>query len=241
MMSGTTRNVTVFLQEYVVEKSIKLKRDMAALFFRKPSELLDMLNNHARLNAWLKRNPAPVFDDRFALYDHVQATEIGDRAIDYLEFGVHRGESFRRWMEINSNPESRFVGFDTFTGLPTDWGKYLQRGHFDTGGQTPTVADPRGSFMAGLFQETLPGFLAAFAGGKPLVVHNDSDLYSSTHYTLAMLNDLMVPGTIIIFDEFASPMHEFRAWNDYTDAFMRKATLIGSAGPYAEQAAFRFD
>lgn len=224
-----------------MERGIKLKRDMATMLFRRPSELLEMLSSHARLNAWLKSNPAPVFADRFALYDHVQRTVIGDAPIDYLEFGVHRGESFRRWMEINPHADSRFVGFDTFTGLPTDWGKYLEQGHFDTGGETPALADGRGRFVAGLFQETLPAFLTSFRPGHRLVIHNDSDLYSSTLYTLTMLDRTIVPGTVLIFDEFASPLHEFRAWRDYQGAYMRRARLIGSAGPYAEQAAFVFE
>lgn len=223
-----------------MDRSIKLKRDLATLLYRRPIELVEMVNGHAKLNHWLKRNPAPVFANRFALYDHVQSL-IGDRPIDYLEFGVHRGESLTRWLQIHAHPDSRFVGFDTFSGLPSDWGKYLKKGHFDTGGATPSLDDPRVSFVKGLFQQSLPGFLQGFTGGRQLVVHNDSDLGSSTHYTLAMLDRLMVPGTIIIFDEFASPLHEFRAWTDYCAAFMRRATLIGSAGPYAEQAAFRFD
>lgn len=223
-----------------MERGIKFKRDLATLVYRQPSELIEMLNGHAKLNRWLRQNRAPVFPDRFALYDHVQSL-IGDRPIDYLEFGVHRGESLARWLTIHPHPDSRFVGFDTFSGLPTDWGNYLKKGHFDTGGAAPALDDPRVSFQKGLFQQTLPGFLAGFSSNRQLVVHNDSDLGSSTHYTLAKLDTLMMPGTIIIFDEFASPLHEFRAWTDYCEAFMRRATLIGSAGPYAEQAALRFD
>jgi hypothetical protein len=220
---------------------MRLKREVASALYRWPVPMVEALNGHARLNRWLKGQRAPAFDDRFQLYDHVQREYLAGEPINYLEFGVHRGESFRRWLEIHRHPDSLFWGFDTFTGLPVDWGNYLQRGHFDTGGQVPVVDDRRASFRAGLFQETLPGFLAEFESDKRLVVHNDSDLYSSTHYTLAMLNDLLVPGSVLIFDEFASPLHEFRAWNDYCDAFMRKARLIGTAGPYAEQAAFVFD
>lgn len=217
---------------------MKLKRDLASALYRRPIMLVEMLNGHARLNRWLKGQTAPSFAHRFELYDHVQKSVIGGEAINYLEFGVHKGESFRRWAGLNTHPDSRFHGFDTFTGLPTDWGTYLSRGHFDVGGETPAIADERIDFHAGLFQQTLPGFLKEFRSDKRLVLHNDSDLYSSTHYTLAMMNDLLVPGSVIIFDEFASPLHEFRAWNDYCEAFMRKATLIGTSGPYAEQAAF---
>lgn len=220
---------------------MKLKRDLATIFYPRPLPILETLNGHARLNGWLKQQNAPVLAERFQLYDYIRETYLGSEPIEYLEFGVHQGESFRRWLNADRNPDSRFHGFDTFTGLPTEWNKYRKVGHFNVDGQMPQVDDPRASFHAGLFQDTLPEFLRTLTGERRLVVHNDSDLYSSTHYTLAMLNDRMVAGTVIIFDEFASPEHEFRAWNDFCAAFMRKARLIGSSGAYAEQAAFLFE
>lgn len=223
-----------------IERRMRMMRNVASVLYPRPVPMLDTLNGHARLKRWLSHESAPVFEHRFGLYDYVKATCLSSEPINYLEFGVHQGESFRRWLQIETHAESRFAGFDTFSGLPVEWNKYRPAGHFNVDGQIPVVNDTRASFYAGLFQETLPVFLQTFVNDKPLVVHNDSDLYSSTHYTLAMLNDLLVPGSVIIFDEFASPLHEFRAWNDYCEAFMRKARLIGTSGPYAEQAAFQF-
>lgn len=226
----------------VSHRLVRLQRKVASSLYRAPISLFDTLNNHARLVQWLKAQDAPMFTERFAMYEHVNREYVGDCPIDYLEFGVFEGQSFAKWMDLNRDPESRFYGFDTFTGLPTDWGVHFKRGHFDVEGEVPTIDDPRGKFIKGLFQETLPGFLTTLGPpGRQLVVHNDSDLYSSTIYTLAMLDSRIVPGTILIFDEFASPMHEFRAWNDYSEAFMRRAKLIGYTGEYATQAAFRFE
>lgn len=219
---------------------METKRRVAAALYPRPIELVDMVNEHASLVQWLKGQKAPRFPHRFDLYAHV-AKMLGDVPINYLEFGVHKGESFQRWLGLNSNADSSFVGFDTFTGLPTDWGKYLERGHFDVGGETPQVDDKRASFRKGLFQETLDPFLETFKNDKQLVIHNDSDLKSSTHFTLARLDPFIKPGTIIIFDEFASPLHEYRAWNDYLDAFMRKAEFLGYTDEFATQAAFRFE
>jgi hypothetical protein len=50
--------------------------------------------------------------------------------------------------------------------------------------------------VKGWFQNTLPGFLNAFTPRPRLVVHSDSDLYSSTLFTLASLNMLLVPGAV---------------------------------------------
>ena len=94
------------------------------------------------------------------------------------------------------------------------------------GGVIPHIEDDRVFFIKGWFQETLPKFLESFSVRSRIVIHNDSDLYSSTLYVLTMLNYLLRSKTIIIFDEFPSTLHEFRAWNDYLSAYKRRAIPI---------------
>ncbi len=53
-------------------------------------------------------------------------------------------------------------------------------------------------------------------------------LYSSTLYVLTLANYIIVPGTIIIFDEFYSTMHEFRALDDYCISYMRSYEVIAA-------------
>ena len=74
------------------------------------------------------------------------------------------------------------------------------------------------------------------------MIHNDSDLYPSTLYVLSRCNDLIQPGTIIIFDEFSSVLHELRALEDYCSAYRRDYTVIGatkSPADYYAQVAIR--
>jgi hypothetical protein len=148
-----------------------------------------------------------------------------------LEFGVFQGASIKYWSTINSCTESRFFGFDTFEGLPERW-DYFSRGlaekHFDLGGQIPNVNDTRTCFVKGLFQDTLPVFLKQHCMRKQLVIHNDADLYSSTLYVLTQLNNMIVPGTIIIFDEFSSVLHEFRALEDYCASYLRSYDILAA-------------
>jgi hypothetical protein len=208
----------------------------------------------ARLGSWARRQRPPFDADvaepefRYAkrerLFEHVLTTEIGQGPIDYLEFGVAKGASFRWWLANVAHPDSRFAGFDLFTGLPEDFGP-VRAGSFDTGGKLPEVSDARGTFIAGFFQDTLGPFLADGAlgrrpTGRPLVVHLDADLYSSTLYVLTRLAPSLRAGDILLFDEFGVPMHEFRAWTDFVAAYRVQATLLGQANDWL-QTAFRVD
>ena len=149
----------------------------------------------------------------------------------------------RDWTRLNQSPGSEFVGFDTFEGLPEAWDIYtrkLEQGHFSTDGKFPMIDDNRVRFIKGIFQDTLPTFLQTFIPRNQLVINNDSDLYSSTLFTLCNLHPVMRVGTIILFDEFSQIMDEFRALDDYSKAFLREYELLGSAGQYYDRVAIRF-
>ena len=141
------------------------------------------------------------------------------KPISYLEFGVYKGDSIRWWTRENTDPASRFVGFDSFQGLPQDWHPEHLKGHFSTDGRIPDIRDERCSFKVGLFSESLPKFLTEFQFDHRLVVHLDADLHGSTLYVLCLLRPYLKPGDILIFDEFSDGCHEFRAFYDFLSAF----------------------
>ncbi len=191
------------------------------------SRKVDRLNRMPLLSSFVREHAdVPSFATREAMWDFLAQQTAG--RIDYLEFGVHEGGSILHWAKRNTDADSRFFGFDTFTGLPEDWSQGFERGHFDTGGRTPATDDPRVQFVKGLFQDTLPAFLASFAPRSRLIVHNDSDLYSSTLFCLTTLDRIIAPGTIVIFDEFGDVMHEFRALQDYLASYRRKFEVLCS-------------
>jgi hypothetical protein len=205
----------------------------------------DVLFNLAKVETWRRKHvPAdtPLFDERTEMYNYVQREFIGDQPIDYLEFGVYEGGSIKRWLGLNRHPESRFYGFDTFEGLPEEWKRIndkMQRSAFDTGGAVPQVDDDRVEFVAGLFQDTLGGFLEKFEPRSQLVVHCDADLYSSTLYTLTKCDPILVPGTLVIFDEFSSVLNEFAALADYCSAYRREYDVLAATSEYFAQIAIR--
>ncbi len=202
------------------------------------SDFLRSMLNRPRFETWKKQiGSPPVFASREELYEFIVRKVLEDRAIQYLEFGVWKGDSIRAFAGLNTHAESRFVGFDTFTGLPEDWIEFnrsVPRERFDVGGEIPRIEDDRVDFRKGLFQETLPSFLPELEDRLPLVIHNDSDLYSSSLYLLARLDDHIRPGTIILFDEFYSVMHEFRALEDYCQAFQREYEVVGATKNYSQ-------
>lgn len=199
-----------------------------------------------KLETWRKKHVSsntPTFSDRTELYDFVNSVVIGGGPVDYLEFGVFRGDSIRHWVNANRHPDSRFYGFDTFTGLPEKWKKFqndMGEGTFDLKGQTPQLGDDRVTFIKGLFQDTVGEFRKTFVPRSPLVIHNDADLYSSTLYVLTKFDDLLLPGSIVIFDEFSSVLNEFRALDDYCTSYRREYEVLGVASTYFAQVAIRF-
>jgi len=165
------------------------------------------------------------------MYKAVLEKEQLDGGINYLEFGVASGESFKWFLQQNKHPDSSFYGFDTFDGLPEDWGPY-KKGAFSTQNITPEINDVRGKFFKGLFQQTLPQFLKNFDNTKRTVLMMDADLYSATLYVLSIMASHFKKGDIIFFDQFAVPTHEFKAYLEFTQSFYMNLELIAAANNF---------
>merc|ERR1712228_111008 len=91
-------------------------------------------------------------------------------------------------------------GFDTFTGLPEDWGQFKKGSFaFDPSGKLPPVPD-NVQLVKGLFSDTLPGFLEQHPGPAAWI-NVDCDIYAGAVYILRQLRDRMRPGTLIHFHE----------------------------------------
>lgn len=112
-----------------------------------------------------------------------------------LEFGVASGASLR--MIANAAAPRKVWGFDWWQGLPEDW-KENPRGSYAC--DIPTDLPANVELVPGLFQDTLPDWLASHPGSCGFV-NMDADLYSSTSFVLEQLAPRIVPGTIIHFDE----------------------------------------
>lgn len=210
------------------------------------SQYVRMVMHSPKLRSWRAAHThaaTPHFEHREQLYDHIAANHSAKDLL-FLEFGCASGNSLRYWAQKVTSSEASFVGFDTFTGLPENWrgiGRSVEAGIWDLGGVPPKTDDPRISFVKGLFQETLSDFVAEgdpLGARRPLIVHIDADLYSSTLFVLTYLSRYL-PGAIVIFDEFDCAVDEFRALEDYCSAYRRSYEVLGVT-PWCEQVAIRF-
>lgn len=144
-----------------------------------------------------------------------------------LEFGVEKGASLRTLAEVYSGDVH---GFDSFEGLPHDWsGTFEQRGKFHMQGRKPVVP-PNAKLHVGWFDKTLPDFLRE-TNGNAALVHIDCDIYESTKTVFDLLSPRIVPGTVIVFDEYfnypAWKLHEYKAFKEFIEASGRRYKYIG--------------
>lgn len=179
-------------------------------------------------------HPCPSFATRPEMYRFVHDSSCKGEAIDYLEFGVFRGDSIREWLGLNQNKQSRFFGFDSFEGLPEDWRDGQAKGHFNVQGKPPQIDDPRVNFVKGWFENTIPPFARQFSTTNRLVIHLDADLYSSSMLALVHFGPFMSSGTLLLFDEFYDRENEFKALMDWQRIYRKSFRILAEMDNYGK-------
>lgn len=145
-----------------------------------------------------------------------------------VEFGVYSGYSLG--LIADRMP---VIGFDSFEGLPEDWREGFPKGTFgpdDGPSLGVTLLPPAHSMIVpGWFNDTLPSFPFPLLS----LIHIDCDLYSSTTTALRWTKRHMMPGTIVVFDEFQGydgwEQHEAKAWAEFLDEHEVVAEVIAEA------------
>lgn len=191
-------------------------------------EWVSFNKNKGYLNDYYNRNAK--YKNRYILHDTILSKlNLINIPIDYYEFGVAKGDMIKYWASKNKHPESRFIGYDSFEGLPESW-EDKEVGHFDTKGFTPETNDVRISFVKGWFQDSVYNDLKNRNFINQSVFHLDADIFSSTLYVLFQLHIYMKPNDILIFDEFSNFNHEFLAFEIFKKCTGRdwKYEFIGS-------------
>lgn len=234
-------------------KIIRLRGKLKGLFFRLRldvlfgpfSNLLIFLGNITKLGKWVNGNKHIGFSDyytskfnyskRLELFKYVIEKEGLDSNIDYLEFGVSKGNSFRWWIENIEDEGATFAGFDTFSGLPEDWGPF-KKGDMSNNDEVPDIKDGRCKFYQGLFQQTLTDFIKEHDFNRRTVIHMDADIYTATLYVLTSMAPYLKKGDIIFFDEFNVPMHEYKAFSEWVSSFYINYEVLGAVNNFYQVA-----
>ena len=168
----------------------------------------------------------PCFENRFEMLEHIFCEEhLNDTGL-LLEFGVYTGNSINFISEYH--PTRLVYGFDSFAGLPENW-TIDPKGMYSLGGELPAVRS-NVRLIKGWFDETLPPFVREHAETCSFI-HIDCDLYSSAKTVLDQLRGKIVPGTVIVFDEYFNypgwQQHEYRAFMEFTEMHRIRFEYIG--------------
>jgi len=141
-----------------------------------------------------------------------------------LEFGVASGSTINLLAELTGDT---VYGFDSFAGLPENWRPGFPQGAF---AHPPPAVRPNVELVVGLFEETLPRFVADLPGPASFI-HVDCDLYASTRTILAHCGPMVGPGTVIVFDEYFNypgwRRHEHRAFQEFIAETGRRYEYLG--------------
>jgi hypothetical protein len=172
----------------------------------------------------------PNFDTDYDLHKWITTTQLDEQLLSrgwILEFGVATGRTlnqFAKWL-----PNKFVYGFDGFEGLPEDWTSRMRKGFFARS-RLPRVRE-NCKLVVGWFDQTLPIFKNRIENNAIALLHVDCDLYSSTVTILNNLKDNIVPGTVIIFDEYINypgwQLDEFKAWQEHCKMYGIKYEYIG--------------
>lgn len=153
-----------------------------------------------------------------------RADVSADRLI--CEFGVWRGVSVNFIAKLTGNT---VYGFDSFEGLPEQWGgDHWKKGDFALS-SIPKVRS-NVTLVKGWFNETLPPFLKEHKGQVGFL-HIDSDLYSSCKTVFELLESRLGPGSVIVFDEYFNfpqwEEGEHKAFQEFLSKTGRACEFIG--------------
>lgn len=117
------------------------------------------------------------------------------------QFGVYKGRCARFLSSLLPASRDIFL-LDSFEGLPENWIGSWKRGSFYLPEkEIPVFREENVRLIKGWFKDTVPELVKEL--GQPLsMLHLDADLYSSTRDVLDGLSDFIVPGTLLLFDEY---------------------------------------
>lgn len=140
---------------------------------------------------------------------------------DVVELGVYKGASLMRFLAFRETLENqhsrRVIGFDAFGKFPVAEGENQADQDFiekfeSAGGEGISHDDLKGAIQAKATQnvelipgdvfETVPAYLARRPELRIAILHLDMDVYKPTQLALSLLAERIVPGGLMVFDDY---------------------------------------
>jgi len=187
------------------------------------------------LNQWIDQELPKIPRVPLDPLSFVLGFDFVDQEGEWLEFGVFQGNTANQIAAHripNAAGYTKVYGFDSFQGLPEDWhigvmnsddanARTILGSTFDLHGGLPIVSS-NVELVKGWFNESTPVWLKDHGDSPITLLHVDCDLYTSSATVFREIGHLLVPGSVIVFDELinfpAFRKHEIRALFEFLDA-----------------------
>lgn len=172
---------------------------------------------------------------------------------DVFELGVYKAASLVRLATFRASMENdhsrKIVGFDAFGKFPTDGVEMAKDLDFiesfeAEGGEGLSVDEIESILTAkgfanvhlkkGNVMDTLPAYLEEKPHTKIAFLHLDMDVKESTAYALDQLFDRIVPGGLIVLDDY----NAVQGATDAVDEFIAKQGVVLQKLPFYSVPAF---
>lgn len=168
------------------------------------------------------------FLNHWEIYKH-----IVDIPGDILEFGVYKGTSLVRLLSfrdlVETSSSRKVFGFDVFGKFPDELSLETDRSFVDkfeaAGGYGISKEELDNHLKAKGIQnyeliqgdifKTIPEFLAAHPARKIALLHIDVDVYEPSKFILENLWERMVPGGVLMLDDYGTVDGETRAVDEF--------------------------
>ena len=222
--------------------------------FNEKGEELDFYHELTKYAGYLRKS---YFSRHMAIYELYKRTIELPGSV--AEFGIYNGstyfflsrliEIFNPSMhEIHHSSSCHIFGFDNFEGFveisDKDNDRYFKlqkfrgglRGNRDSffevlnNFKKESAISKRMHVIEGDIQETFGPFLKKYSWVKLRFCLMDLDLYKPTKVVLDKLFDIMVPGGIIVFDEYGLP--EWQGETIAVDEFIKRHNLVLHSIPW---------
>ncbi len=202
----------------------KKSKDKEELKWNGISKLQILQNIASMLIAYV--NPAVThnLEKYHAIKKAIYLSAIEDIEGDYIEFGVYEGSSLchaircfdnlKDHMPRRSDTKINFYGFDSFDGFGSldkeDEHPAYNDEQFKTSYESvlrrlgQTTDGKNYNLIEGFFEETLNCNPEKYGIKKARVIFIDTDTYTSSFAALQFSKSIIIPGTIIILDDFFS-------------------------------------